>query len=48
MSEVEGLDNQYAEKLKQEALRQKECFFEKQGNTRIDDIVAMMKKKSGS
>ena len=45
MQEVYGFDDQYEAKLKQEALKQQEVFFVNQEKVRIDDIVAMLKKK---
>lgn len=45
MREVYGFDDQYEAKLKQDALAQQEAFFANQEKVRIDDIVAMMKKK---
>ena len=44
MREVYGFDNQLGAKLEAEALKQKKAFFDKQETTRIDDIVAMLKK----
>jgi hypothetical protein len=45
MRDVYGFDEQYEAKLKQEALREKEKFFENQEKVRLDDIVAMLKNK---
>jgi hypothetical protein len=47
MHDVYGFDEQFESKLKQEAIKQQEAFFKQQEATRIDDIVAMLKKKSG-
>ena len=46
MHEVYGFDEQYEEQLRQEALKQQDVLFEKNETSRINDIVAMMLKKS--
>ena len=46
MREVYGFDDQYEAKLKQEEIKQQEAFYVNQDKVRIDDIVAMMKKKT--
>jgi hypothetical protein len=48
MREAYGFDDQYEGKLKQEALKQQQAFFEEQEKTRIDDIVRKLKRKSDS
>ena len=45
MRHVYGFDDQLETKLRNEALKQQQAFFEKQEVKRIDDIVAMLKKK---
>ena len=46
MQDVYGFDEQFETKLKQEAIKDQKAFFEKQETGRIDDIVAMLKKKN--